>query len=324
MVAADVGARHKGKESQPSVSSSSSSSAEEVSSTNHMARLCEPGPEPAPPTHDGQTAGVAGLSATNGVGSGTAASGDFNDTVAEVKGGMVELATVAAGGVAAAEEGPDAAGWNGTFVGCGDDKGVVANGTDIESNGTSCSGGEGSEGSEGGRTVPSSNGELKAAAAASEVGDGGARVPAVVPAAMAASSINVAAVAAAVKNVETSFPSTAPAAPAAVASTVAGRGAAAPAGRGGRSRRRRKNAAKSAAAAAAAAAAAEAAAAKNNDEGDADSDTDDDDDKQAEGVPVANGRAEDVCEEDDEGNVEYKLKLVNPPLARLEHLFTQV
>ncbi|CAM9499158.1 unnamed protein product, partial [Ectocarpus sp. 8 AP-2014] len=29
-------------------------------------------------------------------------------------------------------------------------------------------------------------------------------------------------------------------------------------------------------------------------------------------------------EEDDEGNVEYKLKLVNPPLARLEHLFTQM
>ena len=42
------------------------------------------------------------------------------------------------------------------------------------------------------------------------------------------------------------------------------------------------------------------------------------------GGGVANGRAEDVCEEDDEGNVEYKLKLVNPPLARLEHLFTQV
>ncbi|CAN0182816.1 unnamed protein product, partial [Laminaria digitata] len=34
--------------------------------------------------------------------------------------------------------------------------------------------------------------------------------------------------------------------------------------------------------------------------------------------------AEDVCEEDDEGNVEYKLKLVNPPLDRLEHLFTQM
>ena len=34
--------------------------------------------------------------------------------------------------------------------------------------------------------------------------------------------------------------------------------------------------------------------------------------------------AEDVCEEDDEGNVEYKLKLVDPPLDRLEHLFTQV
>lgn len=39
---------------------------------------------------------------------------------------------------------------------------------------------------------------------------------------------------------------------------------------------------------------------------------------------VANGQAEDVSEEDDEGNVEYKLKLVNPPLDRLEHLFTQV
>lgn len=39
---------------------------------------------------------------------------------------------------------------------------------------------------------------------------------------------------------------------------------------------------------------------------------------------VANGQAEDVEEEDDEGNVEYKLKLVNPPLDRLEHLFTQV
>ncbi|CAM9243893.1 unnamed protein product, partial [Sphacelaria rigidula] len=29
-------------------------------------------------------------------------------------------------------------------------------------------------------------------------------------------------------------------------------------------------------------------------------------------------------EEDDEGNVEYKLKLVDPPLDRLEHLVTQM
>lgn len=43
-----------------------------------------------------------------------------------------------------------------------------------------------------------------------------------------------------------------------------------------------------------------------------------------EGEDVAGGQAEDMCEEDDEGNVEYKLKLVNPPLDRLEHLFTQV
>ena len=42
------------------------------------------------------------------------------------------------------------------------------------------------------------------------------------------------------------------------------------------------------------------------------------------GDVVADGRADDVPEEDDEGNVEYKLKLVNPPLDRLEHLFTQV
>lgn len=42
------------------------------------------------------------------------------------------------------------------------------------------------------------------------------------------------------------------------------------------------------------------------------------------GRDVEHGRAENVCEEDDEGNVEYKLKLVDPPLERLEHLFTQV
>lgn len=42
------------------------------------------------------------------------------------------------------------------------------------------------------------------------------------------------------------------------------------------------------------------------------------------GVGLKEGPAEDVCEEDDEGNVEYKLKLVDPPLDRLEHLFTQV
>lgn len=42
------------------------------------------------------------------------------------------------------------------------------------------------------------------------------------------------------------------------------------------------------------------------------------------GVKVEEGPAEDVCEEDDEGNVEYKLKLVDPPLDRLEHLVTQV
>lgn len=43
-----------------------------------------------------------------------------------------------------------------------------------------------------------------------------------------------------------------------------------------------------------------------------------------EGGVMEEGRAQDVCEENDEGNVEYKLKLVDPPLDRLEHLFTQV
>lgn len=42
------------------------------------------------------------------------------------------------------------------------------------------------------------------------------------------------------------------------------------------------------------------------------------------GGDVTGGCAQDVCEEDDEGSVEYKLKLVDPPLDRLEHLFTQV
>ncbi|CAN0453741.1 unnamed protein product, partial [Discosporangium mesarthrocarpum] len=36
------------------------------------------------------------------------------------------------------------------------------------------------------------------------------------------------------------------------------------------------------------------------------------------------GLARDVSPEDDEGSVEYKLKLVDVPLERLEHLCTQV
>ncbi|CAM9693756.1 unnamed protein product [Scytosiphon promiscuus] len=326
-----------------------------------MARLCEPGPgvdeapsqtqpdstpvapAPAPVVAPGpltETVVDSGDAASNTVGGGGAAcvSKGINEVAGEV---------TAAGGAAGAEgTAVDTAGITACAsqknVGGGkrqEAKGCVRNGElvaegDEDGGGGGGGGGGGSCAPEGAAQSPS-NGRPAAAAAATS-----APVSGVVAVAVKELSPNFPASAAGVAAppgpTEVAKESTPPTPPAAAAGGSAAATAAAPAAvatrgpvEGGRSRRRRKNAAKAAAAAAAAAAAVAAKSNGHNNGGDGNEEEEDEGEAEVvlEGVKqggLADGRAEDVCSEDDEGNVEYKLKLVNPPLDRLEHLFTQM